>query len=97
MRTGTAVIAAPAIICPYSEVYAPCKVRKPGGNVSKARSFKINNGQRKSFHAPKKVMMPNVARAGFARGKAIRRKVWNCVAPSICAASSNSRGSDSKN
>ena len=50
-----AVMAAPAIIWPYSEVYAPCNVRRPGGSVNNWRSFRISRGHRKSFHAPRTV------------------------------------------
>ena len=66
-----AVMAAAAIICPYSEVYAPCTVRSPGGRVCRVRSLRTRSGQRKSFQLPRKVMMPSVARAGRARGRAM--------------------------
>jgi hypothetical protein len=55
------------------------------------------SGQTRSFHAPSRVKIASVARAGLASGSTIRQKTPNVLHPSIRAASSSSRGSDRKN
>ena len=52
---------------------------------------------RNSFQAKMKTSRPAVTTPGAASGTTTLRKAWKCVAPSISAASSSSRGISRKN
>ena len=73
---GMAVTTAPAMVPGQSTVFFRARSAKPTGSVRVDSEFETRSGHKKSFHAPRKVKIVNVAIAGAARGRTMRRKIW---------------------
>ena len=65
------VITEPAIISSGSRVCSSIKLARATGKVYIDSSVRAINGQRKSFHVPRKVNIPSVTKIGVTRGRII--------------------------
>lgn len=96
-NTGRILIIEPAIKTGQSVEYIPCIADNPSGIVILEIEFINISGLIKSFQVPIKINTPNVAKAGFDKGRKMRQNIPKGVQPSIRAASSSSFGIVKKN